>query len=154
MGTGKKARWLAAKSKSACVYLQHAFRSISRVSSPEFEYPYSVWRHRHVWHVQVQTNKNSFFETTRNWTHQIASTLGVGSLFRSECPAAHQLQVTLAADLHTPADQSPDQDTASARAAPRSTSTSKPSTHPVRCQPPQLVVPAEHRLQATLAADL
>jgi hypothetical protein len=69
-------------------------------------------------------------------------------------PAAHQPQVTLAADLHTPADQSTAQDKASARAAPRSTSTSKPSTHPVRCQPLQLVVPAEHRLQATLTADV
>ena len=59
-------------------------------------------------------------------------------------PAAHQPQVTLPADLHTPADQSTAQDKASARAAPRSTSTSKQSTHPVRCQPLQLVVPADH----------
>ena len=48
-------------------------------------------------------------------------------------PAAHQLQAKLASDLHTPADRSTAQDKASARAAPRSTSTSKQSNRPVRC---------------------
>ena len=61
-------------------------------------------------------------------------------------PAAHQLQVTLASNLHTPADRSTARGKASARAAPRSTSTSKQSTRPVRCQPLQLIVPAEHRI--------
>ena len=87
-------------------------------------------------------------------------------------PAEPRLHATLAADLHTPADRSTAQDKASACAAPRSTSTSNQSTHPVRCQPLQPIMPVEHRfaqgkarqvlvlrpaerrVQATLAADL
>ena len=87
-------------------------------------------------------------------------------------PAEPRLHATLAADLHTPADRSTAQDKASACAAPRSTSTSNQSTHPVRCQPLQPIMseehrfaqgkarqvlvlrPAERRVQATLAADL
>ena len=61
-------------------------------------------------------------------------------------PAAHQLQVTLASNLHTPADRSTARGKASARAAPRSTSTSKQSTCPVRCQPLQLIVSAEQSI--------
>ena len=73
--------------------------------------------------------------------HRIAQ----GKAKRVLRPAAHQPQVTLPADLYTPADQSTAQGKASARAAPRSTSTSKPSTHPVLCQPLRHVMPAEHR---------
>ena len=74
--------------------------------------------------------------------HRIAQ----GKAKRVLRPAAHQPQATLAADLHTPADQSTAQGKSSARAAPRSTSTSKPSTHPVLCQPLRHVMPAEHRI--------
>ena len=59
-------------------------------------------------------------------------------------PAAHQLQATLAANLYTPPYRSTAQDKASAHAAPHSTSTSKPSTHPVPCHPAATAVTGAH----------